>query len=31
MVGVEQKLFGGRVPWTLHHAHADHETLKPAS
>ncbi|SAL73322.1 electron transport protein [Caballeronia arvi] len=31
MVGVEQKLFGGRVPWTLHHKHADHETLKPAS
>jgi electron-transferring-flavoprotein dehydrogenase len=31
MVGVEQKLFGGRVPWTLHHAHADHETLRPAS
>jgi electron-transferring-flavoprotein dehydrogenase len=31
MVGVEQKLFGGRVPWTLHHAHADHETLRRAS
>jgi electron-transferring-flavoprotein dehydrogenase len=31
MVGVEQKLFGGRVPWTLHHTHADHETLKRAS
>ncbi|MCA8143536.1 electron transfer flavoprotein-ubiquinone oxidoreductase [Burkholderia multivorans] len=31
MVGVEQKLFGGRVPWTLHHTRADHETLKPAS
>ncbi len=31
MVGIEQKLFGGNVPWTLHHQHADHECLKPAS
>jgi electron-transferring-flavoprotein dehydrogenase len=31
MVGIEQKLLGGNVPWTLHHAHADHETLKPTS
>jgi electron-transferring-flavoprotein dehydrogenase len=31
MVGVEQKLFGGNVPWTLHHRHSDHEMLKPAS
>ena len=31
MVGIEQKLFGGKVPWTLHHQHADHECLKPAS
>ncbi|MGY2491482.1 electron transfer flavoprotein-ubiquinone oxidoreductase [Cupriavidus sp. CP313] len=31
MVGVEQKLFGGKVPWTLHHRHRDHEMLKPAS
>jgi electron-transferring-flavoprotein dehydrogenase len=31
MVGVEQKLFGGKVPWTLHHKHWDHEMLKPAS
>ncbi len=31
MVGVEQKLLGGNVPWTLHHKHWDHETLKPAS
>jgi electron-transferring-flavoprotein dehydrogenase len=22
---------GGNVPWTLHHKHADHEMLKPAS
>jgi electron-transferring-flavoprotein dehydrogenase len=28
MVGVDQVLLGGRAPWTLHHAHADHETLK---
>ena len=27
MVGIDQVLFGGRAPWTLHHAHADHETL----
>jgi electron-transferring-flavoprotein dehydrogenase len=31
MVGIEQKLFGGNVPWTLHHQHADNDTLKPAS
>jgi electron-transferring-flavoprotein dehydrogenase len=31
MNGIEQKVFGGKVPWTLHHQHADHETLKPAS
>jgi electron-transferring-flavoprotein dehydrogenase len=31
MVGIEQKLLGGNVPWTLHHHHADHEMLKPAS
>jgi len=31
MVGLEQKVLGGNVPWTLHHQHADHETLKPAS
>jgi electron-transferring-flavoprotein dehydrogenase len=30
MVGLEQKLMGGHVPWTLHHTHADHEKLKPA-
>jgi len=28
MVGVDQIVFGGRAPWTLHHAHADHETLR---
>ena len=31
MVGIEQKVFGGNVPWTLHHQHADHECLRPAS
>jgi len=31
MVGVDQVLFGGRAPWTLHHRHADHETLKTKS
>ncbi|HDR8925068.1 electron transfer flavoprotein-ubiquinone oxidoreductase [Burkholderia vietnamiensis] len=31
MVGLEQKVLGGRVPWTLHHKHADNETLRPAS
>ncbi|SIO71160.1 electron-transferring-flavoprotein dehydrogenase [Burkholderia sp. GAS332] len=31
MVGVEQKLLGGKVPWTLHHQHWDYEMLKPAS
>jgi electron-transferring-flavoprotein dehydrogenase len=28
MVGVDQVVFGGRAPWTLHHRHADHETLR---
>ena len=27
MVGIDQVLFGGKAPWTLRHAHADHETL----
>ncbi len=31
MVGIEQKLLGGNVPWTLHNQHSDHEMLKPAS
>lgn len=31
MVGIEQKLLGGKVPWTLHHRHSDHEMLKPAA
>ncbi|MBL8520029.1 MAG: electron transfer flavoprotein-ubiquinone oxidoreductase [Betaproteobacteria bacterium] len=28
MVGIDQVVFGGKAPWTLHHAHADHETLQ---
>lgn len=28
MVGIDQVVFGGKAPWTLHHDHADHETLK---
>jgi electron-transferring-flavoprotein dehydrogenase len=31
MVGIEQWLLGGKFPWTLHHAHADNETLRPAA
>lgn len=31
MVGIEQKLFGGNVPWTVHTKFADHEYLKPAA
>ena len=31
MVGIDQLVFGGKAPWTLHHQHADHETLKKKS
>ena len=31
MVGVDQLVFRGKAPWTLHHQHADHECLKPAA
>jgi electron-transferring-flavoprotein dehydrogenase len=31
MVGIDQIVFRGKAPWTLHHQHADHECLKPAS
>jgi electron-transferring-flavoprotein dehydrogenase len=31
MVGIEQKLLGGKMPWTLHHKRADHEYLRPAA
>ena len=27
MVGIDQIVFGGKAPWTMHHLHADHETL----
>ena len=28
MFGIDQIVLGGRAPWTLHHRHADNETLK---
>ena len=28
--GFDLKLLRGKLPWTLHHKHADHESLKPA-
>ncbi len=31
MIGIDQILFRGKAPWTLHHQHADHECLKPAA
>ncbi|MGV3742308.1 MAG: electron transfer flavoprotein-ubiquinone oxidoreductase [Burkholderiaceae bacterium] len=31
LVGVDQLLFGGKAPWTLHHSEPDHASLKPAS
>jgi electron-transferring-flavoprotein dehydrogenase len=31
MVGLEQKIMGGHVPWTIHNRHADHECLDPAA
>jgi electron-transferring-flavoprotein dehydrogenase len=31
MVGIDQIVFRGKAPWTLHHKHADHEALRPAS
>jgi electron-transferring-flavoprotein dehydrogenase len=29
MVGIDQVVFRGKAPWTLRHAEADHETLRP--
>ena len=29
MVGLDQIVFRGKAPWTLHHHHADNETLRP--
>ncbi|MDB5825309.1 MAG: Electron transfer flavoprotein-ubiquinone oxidoreductase [Herminiimonas sp.] len=31
MVGIDQVVFRGKAPWTLHHTHADHECLKLAA
>jgi electron-transferring-flavoprotein dehydrogenase len=31
MVGLEQKVLGGNMPWTIHLKHADHECLEPAA
>jgi electron-transferring-flavoprotein dehydrogenase len=31
MVGIDQILFRGKAPWTLHHQSSDHECLRPAS
>jgi electron-transferring-flavoprotein dehydrogenase len=31
MVGIDQVVFRGKAPWTLHHDHADNETLVPKS
>ncbi|MBB3120853.1 electron-transferring-flavoprotein dehydrogenase [Massilia violacea] len=31
MTAVDQLVFRGKAPWTLHHSHADHECLKPAA
>ena len=31
LVGIDQVLFRGKAPWTLHQRHGDHECLLPAS
>ncbi len=31
LVGIDQKVFGGRAPWTLHTTKPDHAYLKPAA
>lgn len=31
MVGIDQVVLRGKAPWTLHHSHADHECMRPAS
>jgi electron-transferring-flavoprotein dehydrogenase len=31
LVGIDQVVFRGRAPWTMHVRHADHECLRPAS
>jgi electron-transferring-flavoprotein dehydrogenase len=31
MVGIDQVLFRGKAPWTLHHHGGDHEQIRPAA
>ncbi len=31
LVGIDQVVFGGRAPWTLHHPGPDHAQLRPAA
>ena len=31
LVGIDQVVFKGKAPWTMHVKHADHECLRPAS
>jgi len=31
MTGIDQLIFRGKAPWTLHHSQADHECLQPAA
>src|SRR3546814_4234099 len=31
LAGIDQVLLRGRAPWTLHHRHADHDTLDDKS
>ena len=31
LVGIDQVLFRGKAPWTMHVTHTDHECLRPAS
>jgi len=31
LVGIDQVVFRGKAPWTMHVKHADHECLRPAS
>src|SRR5687767_2048371 len=31
MVGIDQVVFRGKAPWTLHHKGADHEQIRPAA
>ncbi|GAC1407506.1 MAG: electron transfer flavoprotein-ubiquinone oxidoreductase [Burkholderiaceae bacterium] len=31
MVGIDQMVFRGKAPWTLHHTRADHDCLMPAA